>query len=83
MPRLLYHHRSYSTLNDGLSIEHGPGLTLSFIEPDEAENAYYTPIDLGNGDIVAVGPSTFFRVGHHSIDWIDRKFVLSNADDSP
>jgi hypothetical protein len=78
IPRLLYHHRSYSTLNDGRTIEHGPGLTLSFIEPDEAESDHYLPVDPEAHGSLVVGPSTFFRTGKHEIDWTDRKFTLKS-----
>lgn len=79
IPRLLYYHRSYSTLNDGRIIEHGSGLTLSFVEPGEAKNDYYVPLYLDGGVILLIGPSAFFAAGRHEIDWVDRKFTLTSV----
>lgn len=83
IPRLLYHHRSYSTLNDGRTIEHGPGLTLSFVEPKEANREYYLPLYLRDGLTLLVGPASFFGAGTHEIDWAGRKFTLNSVATDP
>jgi hypothetical protein len=46
VPCLNNYSRSYSTLNDGRMIEHGPGFFLSFIEQSEASDDQYLSIDL-------------------------------------
>jgi hypothetical protein len=79
IPRLTYYYRSYSTLNDGRIIEHGPGFTLSFIEQSEARQYQYLTVDLDGGCMLLVGPSTFFQAGEHFIDWVDQKFMLDSV----
>jgi hypothetical protein len=76
VPCLNYYTRSYSTLNDGRIIEHGPGFFLSFIEPSEARDDQYLSIDLGGNCTLVIGPATYLQDGVHSIDWIDWKFTL-------
>jgi hypothetical protein len=77
IPRLHYYRRSYSTLNDGRTIEYGSGFSLSFVECDDAGDDQYLSIDLGRDCTLLVGPSTMFQAGVHSIDWFDQKFKLS------
>jgi hypothetical protein len=79
VPCLNYYHRSYSTLNDGRIIEHGPGFFLSFIEQSEARPYHYLTVDLGSGCTLLLAPSTFFQAGAHFIDWADRKFKLKSV----
>jgi hypothetical protein len=79
IPRLTYYSRSYSTLNDGRIIEHGSGLTLSFIDRSEAGQYDYLTVDLGSGCTLLLAPSTFFQTGTHSIDWADQKFKLDSV----
>jgi hypothetical protein len=75
IPYLLHYQRSYSTLNDGRIIEHGPGFFLSFIEQSEASDDQYLSIDLGSNRTLVIGPATCFQDGVHSIDWVDWKFT--------
>jgi hypothetical protein len=79
IPRLTYYYRSYSTLNDGRIVEHGPGFILSFIEQSEARPYHYLTVDLGSGCTLLLAPSTFFQAGAHFIDWADRKFKLKSV----
>jgi hypothetical protein len=79
VPCLAYFRRSYSTLNDGRIIEHGPGLILSFIEQSEARQYNYLTVDLGGGCTLLLAPSTFFQAGAHFIDWVDQKFKLDSV----
>ncbi len=78
-PYLLYYHRSYSTLNEGRIIEHGSGLTLTFIDHYDQSDDHYLSIDLGSNCTLVVGPSTFFQAGAHFIDWVDQKFKLTSV----
>jgi hypothetical protein len=78
-PCLAYYQRSYSTLNDGRVIEHGPGLILSFIEQSEAGQYHYLSFDLGSGCTLLLAPSTFFQSGTHTIHWVDQKFKLDSV----
>jgi hypothetical protein len=77
IPRLHYYRRSYSTLNDGRAVEHGPGFMLSFVEPENAADDQYLSIDIGDDCTVSAGPSLLFLSGEHCIDWSDRKFTLT------
>jgi hypothetical protein len=79
VPCLAYYQRSYSTLNDGRTIEHGPGFNLSFIEQPEAAQYHYLTVDLGSGCTLLLAPSTFFQAGTYSIDWADQKFKLDSV----
>jgi hypothetical protein len=79
IPYLLYCQRSYSTLNDGRIIEHGSGLTLSFIEHYDANDGQYLSIDLSSDCTLLLAPLTFFQAGAHSIDWVDQKFKLTSV----
>jgi hypothetical protein len=80
VPCLAYYQRSYSTLNDGRIIEHGPGLILSFIEQSEAGQYQYPTVDLGSGCTLLLAPSTFFQSGTHFIDLVDdQKFKLDTV----
>jgi hypothetical protein len=78
VPRLLYHHRSYSTLRDGRTIERGPGLSLSFIAAGEVENGNYL---LMNRNVTARSSSVHRSslAAVHEIDWVDRKFTLKSS----
>ena len=78
LPLLLYYHRSYSTLNDGRTVEHGPGLSLSFVATERARDSQYLPLDLGHGCTVLIGPASFFQAGEHSIDLVENQFVLTS-----
>jgi hypothetical protein len=79
VPCLAYYQRSYSTLDDGRIIEHGPGLILSFIERSEARQYHYLTVELGSGCTLLLAPSTFFQAGAHFIDWVDQKFKLDSV----
>jgi hypothetical protein len=79
IPRLTYYCRSYSTLNDGRIIEHGPGFILSFIEQSEAAQYHDLTVGVGSGCTLLLAPSTFFQAGAHFIDWADQKFKLDSV----
>jgi hypothetical protein len=78
LPRLHYYHRSYSTLSDGRTIEYGSGLSLSFVDCEDAGGNQYLSIDLGSDCTLLVGPSTIFQSEVRAIDWDDQKFKLSD-----
>jgi len=79
IPCLLYYHRSYSNLTDGRTVEHGSGLTFSFIDGKEAKGDQYLSVDLGDHFTLALGPAAFFSVGTHLIDWVDKRFTLAST----
>ena len=64
-------------MNDAHIIEHGSGLALSFVEHHDANQ--YLSIDLSSDCTLLLETFTFFQVGVHSIDWVDRKFKLTTG----
>jgi hypothetical protein len=60
-------------------VEHGSGLTFSFIDGKEAKGDQYLSVDLADTCTLALGPAAFFGVATHVIDWVDKRFTLTST----